>query len=132
MWEHRLIESIVPVLEEEVNRMKKTKKADPRFIVQVADFFRSCVDKTHHGKEEEILFDALEPKMIDEPHAVMMKELNEEHEYARATVSRLLEGREMWINGDEGPSTTSMMLLEPSPSSTPPTSRRKTGVSSIQ
>jgi hemerythrin-like domain-containing protein/rubredoxin len=102
MWEHRLIERIVPVLEEGVNRMKRTREADPRFIVQLADFFRSCVDKTHHGKEEIILFDALDSKMIDKSHSVMVKELKEEHEYARATASRLMEGREMWINGDEG------------------------------
>jgi hemerythrin-like domain-containing protein/rubredoxin len=102
MWEHRVIERIVPVLEEEINRIKKTGKADPQFIVSVVDFFRTYADKAHHGKEENILFNALESKTIDESHAVIMKELTEEHEYARATVGRLLEGRDMWINGDKG------------------------------
>ncbi len=102
MWEHRIIERIIPVLEEELNRMKKTGKADPHFIVSAVDFFRTYADRTHHGKEEDILFKVLESKMLDEIHAATMEELKEEHEYARATVGRLLEGRDMWVRGDEG------------------------------
>jgi len=102
MWEHRIIEQMVPVLEEEISRMKKTGKADPRFIVSAVDFFRTYADRTHHGKEEDILFKLLESKMLDEIHAATMEELREEHEYARATVGRLLEGRDMWLRGDDG------------------------------
>lgn len=102
MWEHRIIERMVPVLEAEISRMKKTGEADPRFIVSAVDFFRTYADRTHHGKEEDILFKLLESKMLDEAHATTMEELKEEHEYARATVGRLLEGREMWLRGDDG------------------------------
>jgi hemerythrin-like domain-containing protein/rubredoxin len=102
MWEHRIIERLVPVLEEEISRMKKTGKADPRFIVSAVDFFRTYADRAHHGKEEDILFKLLESKMLDEIHATTMEELKEEHEYARATVGRLLEGRDMWVRGDDG------------------------------
>ena len=102
MWEHRIIERMVPVLEEEISRMKKTGKADPRFIVSAVDFFRTYADRTHHGKEEDILFKLLESKRLDEIHATTMEELKEEHEYARATVGRLLEGRDMWVRGDDG------------------------------
>jgi hemerythrin-like domain-containing protein len=102
MWKHQMIERMVPVLEEEISRMKKTGKADPRFIVSAVDFFRTYADRTHHGKEEDILFKLLESKMLGEVHAATMEELREEHEYARATVGRLLEGRNMWMRGDEG------------------------------
>ena len=102
MWEHRIIERMVLVLEEELNRMNKTGKADPRFIVSAVDFFRTYADRTHHGKEEDILFKLLESKMLDEIHVATMEELKEEHEYARATVGRLLEGRDMWVRGDIG------------------------------
>ncbi len=102
MWEHRIIERMVPVLEEEIIRIKKTGKADPWFIVSAVDFFRTYADRTHHGKEEDILFRLLEAKMLDEAHAATMEELREEHGYARATVGRLLEGRDMWVRGDDG------------------------------
>jgi hemerythrin-like domain-containing protein/rubredoxin len=102
MWEHRIIERMVPVLIAEISRMKETGKADPRFIVSAVDFFRTYADRTHHGKEEDILFKALESKTLDDVHSATMEELREEHEYARATVGRLLEGREMWLRGDEG------------------------------
>jgi hemerythrin-like domain-containing protein/rubredoxin len=101
MWEHRIIERMVPVLEEEISRMKKTGKADPQLIVSAVEFFRTYADRTHHGKEENILFKALESKTLDDVHAAVMEELREEHEYAKATVGRLLEGRDMWLRGDE-------------------------------
>jgi hemerythrin-like domain-containing protein len=69
MWEHRIIERMVPVLGEELNRMKKTGKADPRFIVSAVDFFRTYADRTHLGKEEDILFKVLESKMLEEMKA---------------------------------------------------------------
>jgi len=97
MWEHRIIERMITVLEEEISRMKKTGKADPRFIVSAVDFFRTYADRTHHGKEEDILFKLLESKMLDEAHTATMEELREEHEYARATVGRLLEGHSRGI-----------------------------------
>jgi rubredoxin/iron-sulfur cluster repair protein YtfE (RIC family) len=59
-------------------------------------------DRTHHGKEEDILFRALEKKVLDDGLKAIMDELIEEHIYARERVSRLFESRELHFNGDPG------------------------------
>ena len=56
MWEHRLIERMVKLLKKELIKIKEIDKVDTNFILIVVDFFRTYADRTHHGKEEDILF----------------------------------------------------------------------------
>lgn len=100
MMEHRLIERMIDVIREEIVRMEETGKADPHFIDTAVDFIRIYADKTHHGKEEEILFRLLENKKMDTEDAQMMNELIAEHKYGRKLVSELVDAREKYL--DEG------------------------------
>ncbi|MBN1901435.1 hemerythrin domain-containing protein [Candidatus Sumerlaeota bacterium] len=100
MMEHRLIEKMIDVIREEIMRMEDTGKADPQFIDTAVDFIRIYADKTHHGKEEDILFRLLEGKKMDAEDAMMMKELIEDHKYGRKTVAELVEAKEKRQEGD--------------------------------
>jgi hemerythrin-like domain-containing protein len=100
MMEHRLIERMIDVIREEIVRMEETGKADPHFIDTAVDFIRFYADKTHHGKEEDILFRLLNGKIMDPEDAQMMKDLVAEHKFARKTVSELVKAKEKYIEGN--------------------------------
>ena len=63
MKEHRLIERMVGLLVKELDRTKKVNDLNPVFIDSAVDFFRTYADRTHHGKEEDILFRELRIKV---------------------------------------------------------------------
>jgi hemerythrin-like domain-containing protein len=88
MIEHRLIEKAVPLMKVEICRLEKEKRLDPGFISEMVDFFRTYADRCHHGKEEDILFRALEKKTISPEHKKTMDELLAEHVVARASVGK--------------------------------------------
>ncbi len=64
MIEHRLIERMIKVMQEGLQRMKTERKADPLFIETAVDFIRTYADQCHHGKEEDILFRVMALKMF--------------------------------------------------------------------
>ena len=74
-------------------------------IDQAVDFFRTYSDRTHHGKEEEILFRELAKKSLSKDHRRIMEELIEEHVQARKKVVSLLEAKKKYLAGssDSGP-----------------------------
>ncbi len=100
MREHRLIEKMVDVLKRELDRMNGQDELDPAFIDTAVDFFRTYADRTHHGKEEDILFRDLAKKELQPELREMMEELIQEHAYARKTVGELLSAKEGYVGGD--------------------------------
>lgn len=100
MIEHRLIEKIIPILEGEIDRIGTEGKADSALIDETVDFFRTYADRTHHGKEEDILFRELKKKQLDVEHARIMRELENEHVYARTVVKSLSEANDLWMCED--------------------------------
>ncbi|MFX1493872.1 MAG: hemerythrin domain-containing protein [Promethearchaeota archaeon] len=99
MIEHRLIEKMIVLMEKEIEKMKKFKKANPIFIDTAVDFIRMYADRTHHGKEEDILFRDLEKKKLSPNHSKIMEELIEEHIWARDTVGKLVNAKVNYIKG---------------------------------
>ena len=113
MWEHRLIEKIVPIIEKEVTEIEKTSENDPVLIDLIVDFLRVYADKTHHGKEEDILFKKLGEKKIKLEHTKIIDELILEHITARSKVNKLSEANNKWLEGDrESLKIVRQMLLE--------------------
>jgi hemerythrin-like domain-containing protein len=86
MREHRLIGRMVLLVKKELQRSKKSLKIDTEFIRISIDFFKTYADMTHHGKEEEILFKALEEKNLSEDHIKTLNRLLNDHKIARETV----------------------------------------------
>ena len=100
MREHRIIERMVENLRVETEKIR-LRKLDPVFIDQAIDFFKTYADRTHHGKEEDILFSSLQAKSLKPEHRAIMDELVSEHVYARKTVGELLNSKDRYIQGDE-------------------------------
>jgi hemerythrin-like domain-containing protein len=100
MIEHRLIERMIKLLDTELESIKVHAKADPYFIQSAVDFFRTYADRTHHGKEEDILFRQLKHKTLSAEHETMMNRLVQEHVWAREAVGKLCAANERCLSGD--------------------------------
>ncbi|MFP4384268.1 MAG: hemerythrin domain-containing protein [Spirochaetia bacterium] len=101
MIEHRLIEKMLNLTGREIQRIKEDRDVDSVFIDTIVDFIRTYADRTHHGKEEDILFEALEEKEISDDDDRVMKELVNEHVQARNVVGQLVDAKEAYVDGDK-------------------------------
>jgi len=101
MTEHRLIERMIALMTEEVERIREEQKANYEFIDTAVDFIRTYADRLHHGKEEDILFRDLKDKKLDMRHKETMEELIEEHRWGRIKVKELVEANTKYKEGDE-------------------------------
>jgi len=94
MWEHRTIERGVKLMAEALRRMRQSRMVEPRLLELGIDFIRTYADRTHHGKEEGILFRELAKKPLDADLRSIMDELVAEHVHGRALTRRVSEGIE--------------------------------------
>ena len=101
MWEHRLIEKMLASMMLHIDQVEKTKKVHPLIIDMVVDFVRTYADRTHHGKEEEILFRDLARKNLTPELKKTMQELLDEHVWGRKTTAALVAAKEKYLQGDE-------------------------------
>ncbi|MCE5239170.1 hemerythrin domain-containing protein [bacterium] len=102
MIEHRLIERMVALMEEQLARVRGRHDCDPDFISAAVDFTRSYADRCHHGKEEDILFRALAAQPLDEPLQTVLQELIDEHVRSRRATGRLADAGERYRQGEAG------------------------------
>ncbi|MCG7843883.1 MAG: rubredoxin [Methanomassiliicoccales archaeon] len=89
MIEHRTIERMAAVMQEQAERLGTGGELDHRFIPAVVDFMRTYADRTHHGKEEDILFRALKSKRLSGDHRRILEQLERDHVQAREMVGKL-------------------------------------------
>jgi hemerythrin-like domain-containing protein len=101
MIEHRLIERMIAVIQHNLNQAEQTQSIDPYFVDKAVDFIRIYADRTHHGKEEDILFRDLRKKALSDEDRRVMKELIEEHVFGRETTRALVEANARYRKGDE-------------------------------
>jgi hemerythrin-like domain-containing protein len=102
MWEHRLIEKMLTALMRHVDRMEKSATVNPLAIDTAVDFVRMYADRTHHGKEEEILFRDLANKNLTPELKKTMQDLLDEHVWARKKTGMLVAAKEKYLAGDAG------------------------------
>jgi hemerythrin-like domain-containing protein len=102
MIEHRLIERMIDVLRTEAGTVAEQGTVHPVLLDSAVDFIRTYADRTHHGKEEDILFRDLAEKDLSAQDRAVMEELVHEHVYARRTVRGLVEAQERYLGGDVG------------------------------
>ena len=102
MREHRLIERMVNLLKAQLEQIKRTNKVDTDFLLTGVDFMRFYADKTHHGKEEKILFRDLAKKNLNTDLSLIMDQLIAEHVQARAMVSELEGTTKLFLSGGQG------------------------------
>jgi hemerythrin-like domain-containing protein len=101
MIEHRLIERMLSVIRNVLSEIESKHKVDPVFVDTAVDFIRVYADRTHHGKEEDILFRELNNKQLTAEDRQIMEELIEEHVFGRKTTKALVEANTRYRNGDE-------------------------------
>jgi len=112
MVEHRLIERMLVLLAREAKRIRATGKADTDFILSGLEFIRLYADRSHHGKEENLLFRDLKAKPLSPEHRRVLQELEEEHVQGRKMVARLALVRERVLKGDAAAVRDLATLLE--------------------
>lgn len=100
MIEHRLIEKVLSLINKEIEHIDEKGTINQFFVQSVVDFIRTYADRTHHGKEEDILFEQLKTKTMNPFDSAMMDDLIEEHKAARLVVSELMQSEAGFINGD--------------------------------
>lgn len=99
MVEHRLIERMLALVGRRLAEVDHTAMIDPFFVDAAVDFIRVYADRTHHGKEEEILFRDLDKKNLSDVDRRCMKELIEDHVFGRQTTKTLVEANTRYRNG---------------------------------
>lgn len=99
MVEHRLIERMISLLKDALSQIETAKKIDPVFIDTAVDFIHTYADRTHHGKEEDILFRDLSKCRLSNEDSRIMNELIDEHVFARQTTKAIVEANTLYRKG---------------------------------
>jgi hemerythrin-like domain-containing protein len=99
MHEHRVIEQVIACLEVMTSRCEAGQALDTTSASEALDFFRIFADRCHHGKEEDLLFPAMEEKGFSReqgPTGVMLRE----HDVGRYHVHGMSKAIERIASGD--------------------------------
>jgi hemerythrin-like domain-containing protein len=112
MIEHRLIERMLSAIRNVLSEIEARHKVDPVFVDTAVDFIHVYADRTHHGKEEDILFRDLGNKQLAKEDRRIMEELIEEHEFGRQTTRALVEANDRFRNGYEAALTDILVNLQ--------------------
>jgi hemerythrin-like domain-containing protein len=112
MIEHRLIERMLGLVKKEAGRIRDTNEINSVFLNNAVDFIRIYADRTHHGKEEDILFRDLANKPMTGQEKKIMAELLEEHVLGRKTVAALVDAKKRYFTGDASALQTVAQNLE--------------------
>jgi hemerythrin-like domain-containing protein len=98
MIEHWLIERMLALFAGEQRTISESGAVDYGFLDISLDFFKTYVDKFHHGKEEDILFRELASKPLSPEDRKMLNELLEEHGRTRMAVEKLESARRQQVD----------------------------------
>jgi hemerythrin-like domain-containing protein len=92
---------MITLIKQKLNRIETTNQVDPLFIDTVVDFIRVYADRTHHGKEEDILFSELSKKQMLDQDMQIMDKLVDEHILGRKTTKELVEANTQYRMGEK-------------------------------
>ena len=82
-------------------QLDQGKAVEPDTLAQSMEFFRLIVDRSHHGKEEDLLFPLLGSKGLPRnggPVGVMLQE----HDMGRALIRQMVEASNDFAAGKDG------------------------------
>ena len=86
--DHRVIERILPVLEEAALRLEKGRSLDPDIFPGIIEFLEVFADRCHHALEESELFPALGEAGVDTERG-LVADLTQEHKAMRILVGKM-------------------------------------------
>ena len=84
--EHQGILLMLRILEKVAAKLEAREKVDVKHLERIVEFFRVFADKCHHGKEEDLLFPAMERAGVPKergPIGVMLAEHQQGRGYIR-------------------------------------------------
>jgi hemerythrin-like domain-containing protein len=99
--EHKVIKHMLNVLAHVSKRLESGGEVSGEHLERIVDFIRTFADKCHHGKEEDLLFKAMEEAGVPKeggPIAVMLTE----HDQGRGYVKGMAEAGAEFKQGKEG------------------------------
>ena len=100
MIEHRLIERMIAVIRRILELIESSGQVEPYDIDTVVDFIKMYADRTHHGKEEDILFRELDDRPLSSDDRRMMDELIQDHILGRKTTAAVVDANTRYRQGD--------------------------------
>ena len=98
--EHEAVLLTIRILDQITDKLEAGQAIDVRHLDQILEFLQVFVDKCHHGKEEKVLFPAMEEAGIPReggPIGVMLQE----HEQGRSFVQGFRSGVEDYRVGKD-------------------------------
>jgi len=98
--EHEGIKIILSVMERIADKISKGESPNSEHLDRIIEFLRVFADKCHHGKEEDILFPALQAHGMPKdggPIGVMLSE----HQQGRLYIKALSEAVDDFKNGNK-------------------------------
>jgi len=100
--EHEGVKVMLGILEQVGRQLETTGQLNKEHFERILEFLKVFVDKCHHGKEEELLFPALEDAGVPKkgPIGVMLQE----HELGREYVKAMSDAFTAFTVGDKAAS----------------------------
>jgi len=98
--EHKVIKVVLDILDAIVSDIAAQKPVNLQHLEKIVDFIQTFADKCHHGKEQDLLFPAMEESGIPRdggPIGVML----EEHNIGRNYVSQLAKAIVNYKDGNK-------------------------------
>jgi len=98
--EHQGILLMLRILEKVAAKLEAEEKVERNHLERIVEFFRVFADKCHHGKEEDLLFPAMEKAGVPKeggPIGVMLAE----HQQGRGHIRGMAEALERTIEYNE-------------------------------
>lgn len=108
--EHGTIDEMIRLVRDHGLKIVTKEEVSSVFIDTAVDFLRTYADRTHHGKEEDILFRDLQDQDLSAEDRQTMEELIQEHVDAREMVTELVEAKQAHLQGD--PEALDTILLK--------------------
>jgi hemerythrin-like domain-containing protein len=97
--EHEGIRLMMRIMDKICRKLESGEDVDPDQLANIVEFFKVFVDKCHHGKEEDLLFPALEKAGITKEGGPIGRMLVE-HDQGRGFARGLAESVEKYASGD--------------------------------
>jgi hemerythrin-like domain-containing protein len=100
MEEHRVIERMLTVLEQAVERLERGEAVRPGLFADAARFAKGFADGCHHVKEEDVLLKAMQLHRVTRADQLVAYVLDD-HERGPAYIRALRSAAERMDGGDE-------------------------------
>ena len=107
--DHKLIEKVLQALDTTIKLLKEGKQIPEQILLPTIDFTQNFTDICHHGKEEEVLFPALEKAGMPS-HMGPIRMMIVEHQRTKAIAEQIELSSKKYLETDD--STDLILVLE--------------------